>query len=94
MSWGGNERCGRVTPSTDARASLTHPACLPARLQVSHLSAHRQELLRREYMTPTGGAPAQPPHGFKGQLHACWTHRLSDADARAIVQGEGDGVGS
>lgn len=54
--------------------------------QVSHLSARRQELLRREYMTSTG-APAQPPHGFQGQLHACWTHKFSDADARAIVQG-------
>lgn len=52
---------------------------------VTHHAARRQELLRREYMTPTG-CPAQPPHGFKGQLHACWTHRLSQADARAIVQ--------
>jgi hypothetical protein len=38
-------------------------------------------------MTPTG-APAQPPNGFKGQLHACWTHNLSRADAAAIVQGK------
>lgn len=55
--------------------------------QVTHHAARRQELLRREYMTPNG-CPAQPPHGFKGQLHACWAHRLSQADARAIVQGE------
>lgn len=56
--------------------------------QVSHLSARRQELLRREYMMPTD-APSQPPHGFKGQLHACWNHKFTDADARAIVQGAG-----
>lgn len=56
-------------------------------MQVAHLSAQRQELLRREYLTPVAG-PAQPPHGFKGQLHACWTHKLRDADAGAIVQGK------
>jgi hypothetical protein len=67
--------------------SAVHPCPVLTCMQVTHLSAQRQELLRREYMTPVNGAPAQPPHGFKGQLHACWTHKLSDGDARAIVKG-------
>lgn len=70
-----------------AKSRFVHALGTFACMQVTHLSAQRQELLRREYMTPVDGAPAQPPHGFKGQLHACWTHKLSDVDARAIVEG-------
>lgn len=54
--------------------------------QVTHLAARRQELLRREYMSPSG-CPAQPPHGFKGQLRACWSHRLTQKDADVINRG-------
>eukprot|EP00775_Hariotina_reticulata_P008082 gene8082-8276_t len=50
---------------------------------VGHMAARRQELLRREYMSPTG-CPDQPPHGFKGQLQACWSHRLTQKDADVI----------
>jgi hypothetical protein len=35
-------------------------------VQVSHMRVRRHDLLRREYLTPTGGPP-QPSHGFKGQ---------------------------
>lgn len=45
--------------------------------------ALRKDLLRREYLAPDGG-PAQPPHGFQGQMHACWHHSVSDADVRTI----------
>lgn len=62
-------------------------AAARAASQVSHFAAHRQELLRREYMASNGGGPPQPPHGFKGQLLACWRHRLSNRDAAAITAG-------
>lgn len=52
---------------------------------MGHLAARRQELLRREYMTPDDAVPPQPQHGFKGQLRACWRHSLSNKDAQAIT---------
>lgn len=55
-------------------------------LQVSHHAAMRRELLRREYMTPSG--PPQPEHGFKGQLHACWHHSVTNDDVGVIRSGE------
>ena len=53
--------------------------------QVSHHRSHRGELLRREYMSSSD--PSQPPHGFNGQLHACWTHGVTDRDVKTIRQG-------
>ncbi|KAF8060538.1 rutD [Scenedesmus sp. PABB004] len=50
---------------------------------VSQFGARRHDLLRREYIEHSCMDP-QPPHGFRGQLHACWRHRLSARDAAAI----------
>jgi hypothetical protein len=61
-------------------------ALLGAALQVPHWAARRQDLLRREYLTAADG-PAQPQHGFKGQVAACWRHSLSNREATAIAAG-------
>lgn len=44
----------------------------------------RREALRREYMLSSQGGDTQSPDGFKGQVHACWTHRLERKEARTI----------
>lgn len=44
----------------------------------------RRELLLEEYVATHHAAGPQPPHGTAGQLHAVWTHRLSDAEASTI----------
>ncbi|KAF6253987.1 hypothetical protein COO60DRAFT_1703552 [Scenedesmus sp. NREL 46B-D3] len=51
---------------------------------VPQWAARRQDLLRREYLT-AADAPAQPHHGFKGQVAACWRHSLSDREAQAVA---------
>eukprot|EP00879_Flechtneria_rotunda_P030356 GHRR01032981.1.p1 GENE.GHRR01032981.1~~GHRR01032981.1.p1 ORF type:complete len:410 (+),score=138.23 GHRR01032981.1:137-1366(+) len=74
------------TPENAADATLhMHFRRRTLKAWVGHLAARRQELLRREYMTP-GNGPPQPHHGFKGQLLACWRHTLSRKDANAIKQ--------
>jgi hypothetical protein len=60
--------------------------CIFANLQVPHWAARRQDLLRREYLT-AADVPAQPHHGFKGQVAACWRHSLSNKEAHAIAAG-------
>jgi pimeloyl-ACP methyl ester carboxylesterase len=42
----------------------------------------RFELLRREYLVRSSSS--QPAHGFGGQLRACWNHRFTELEARAI----------
>jgi len=42
----------------------------------------RLELLRREYLVRSSSS--QPSHGFGGQLRACWRHRFTDGEARAV----------
>lgn len=45
----------------------------------------REELLQESYVEGSeGGGPGQPVYGFKGQLHAVWTHCLSDKEVRLL----------
>eukprot|EP00877_Chromochloris_zofingiensis_P007062 jgi/Chrzof1/2609/Cz11g22100.t1 len=71
------------SPEEQADATLNmHFSVKTLRQWVSHHAAMRRELLRREYMTPSG--PPQPEHGFKGQLHACWHHSVTNDDVGVI----------
>ncbi|KAL3134650.1 hypothetical protein ABBQ32_007659 [Trebouxia sp. C0010 RCD-2024] len=48
----------------------------------------RRDLLHEEYVEgQKGGGVGQPDAGFKGQLHAVWTHRVDDKQVAAIKSG-------
>lgn len=49
----------------------------------------REELLQESYLEGSeGGGPGQPTHGFKGQLHAVFSHSLSKKEVKVIKEAD------
>ncbi|MFS7949429.1 putative alpha/Beta hydrolase [Helianthus anomalus] len=44
----------------------------------------RRALLYREYVKAISSSGMQSNHGFDGQIHACWTHKISRTDIEMI----------
>ncbi|GAB2223517.1 hypothetical protein Droror1_Dr00017658 [Drosera rotundifolia] len=44
----------------------------------------RRDLLYREYVKNISANGMQSNHGFEGQINACWTHKMIDAEIEAI----------
>eukprot|EP00884_Botryococcus_braunii_P007304 jgi/Botrbrau1/16575/Bobra.0068s0006.1 len=49
----------------------------------------RRELLHEEYVEGSkGGGMGQPPDGFRGQLHAIWSNRITEREAEIVRAGD------
>ncbi|XP_078431549.1 alpha/beta-Hydrolases superfamily protein [Wolffia australiana] len=50
-------------------------------------SSTRGQVLYQEYVRAISSAGMQSPHGFEGQINACWTHKITSKEVEVIRSG-------